>query len=153
MNEDLVKWLRREIEATLAAARDLIESEAASAVWHEPSSGVLVTGPPEHDDAWSGTFAIGDSRLTRFMASHDPRSVIADCEAKLAVLDEHSSDGDGIYPECVRCADSHPGDCTDCDLSLSGKHYRAAMDWPCRTVRLLASACRHRPGYRTEWSA
>jgi Family of unknown function (DUF6221) len=129
--DELAPWLRREVGQDMAAARDLIESEAASPVWSEMTSGVLVTGPPEHDDTWSGTFAMGDSRLTRFIAGRDPRWVIADCEAKLAVLDEHDT------------RDWQVGDRShDCQW----------RSWPCRTVRLLGYGYRFRPGYReAEW--
>jgi Family of unknown function (DUF6221) len=82
---------------------------------------------------------------------HDPRNVVADCEAKLAILDEHVSDGGPSYPQCIRCADTHRDDC-DCGwLSLGGEHWRSAQDFPCRTVRLLAAAYRHQNGYARYW--
>lgn len=139
MSDELVPWLRRVIEQDRAQARDLIESEAAAPVWHEMSSGVLVTGPPEHDDTWAGTFSIGDSRITRYIAEHDPRDTVARREAELAVLELHCVEwldqdlADGDYrtrPVCTRCDDGY---------------------WPCRTVRLLARGYRYRGGYRREW--
>lgn len=67
-------------------------------------------------------------------ARPDPRremhDAIADCEAKLAILDYHVSNNFEKYPECTHCAVEH---------------------WPCRTVRLLASGYRHRDGYRQGW--
>jgi hypothetical protein len=135
---EMLSWLRREIGQDRAMARDLTESEAAAPVWHEMTSGVLVTGPPEHDDAWSGTFAMGDSRLTRFIAGRDPRWVAADCEAKLAVLDEYAAavtvfevgrtEPGGIGPGVYACL--------------------KAFD---RTVRLLGWAYQFRDGYKEIW--
>jgi hypothetical protein len=134
--DGLVPWLRRVIGHDQAAARDLIESEAAAPVWYEMTSGVLVTGPPEHDDTWSGTFAIGDSRITRFIAEHDPRDTIARCESELSVLDEHQP--------LLAAAGAPPASRTMC--------FGCGCRYPCRTVRLLGRGYRFRPGYReSEW--
>ncbi len=55
---------------------------------------------------------------------HDPRWAVADCEAKLAILDEHRSfdpASDWLGGFCATCGEVD--------------HRRVA--WPCRTVRLL----------------
>ena len=67
----------------------------------------------------------------------EARERAARCEAELAILDEHASDGDQVDPECTGCAARHPEYC-ECDT---------AAPWPCRTVRLLGSGYRHRAGY------
>lgn len=62
--------------------------------------------------------------------------LLADIEAKRAILDLHrpaDTMGDGNSIDCVEC-------------SLTGR-----PNYPCRTVRLLASAYCDRPGYRQEW--
>ena len=43
-------------------------------------------------------FALVDNgrREVDHIIRHDPRNVVADCEAKLAILEEHASDGDRI---------------------------------------------------------
>ena len=105
-------------------------------MWTEQSSGVLVTGEPTEADTWHGTWPMGDSSLTRLMEANDPRDTIARCEAELAILDEHGG-APGIDPGevcCVRCGD-YPQE-----------------PHPCRTVRLLASGYRHRPGYQEAWA-
>lgn len=66
-------------------------------------------------------------------ARPDPRremhDAIADCEAKLAILDEHEPSE--IAPDACRCC-------------------KGSLAYPCRTVRLIGYGCRHRPGYREE---
>jgi hypothetical protein len=144
--DELAAWLRRQAEQDFAQARDLIESEAAAPEWSEPASGVLYTGPPTADDAWAGTFAIGDSRITRFIAGHDPRTEIARAQSVLLTLDEHAEAGVSTYgiPECRACLEKgwRPGPCGD-----DGTPNAA---WPCRTVRLLAFGYRCRDGYKAE---
>ena len=147
--DDFTAWLRQRIQARLALARGTIELGNAD-VWHELSSGVLVTGDDD-ENHWHGTWAMGDSTLTRLMEANDPRDTIARCEAELAILEEHASDGDGRWPQCVRCADTHPARC-ECGR-LAGEHWRGAYSYPCTTVRLLGSAYKHQPGYREEWAA
>lgn len=61
---------------------------------------------------------------------------LADIEAKRAVLDEHTAT---VGPACPTCA-----------VHVGGSEV-ASVRAPCRTVRLLASAYRHRDGYRDEW--
>jgi len=145
--DELATWLRKAVEERRALAWNAIivesdlhvgdvtipaaEPPACSPGWREQSSGVLVTGEGTEDDAWYGTWATGDSRLTRLIAANDPRDTIARCEAELAILDDHGSDGERKYPEC-RC----------CGVGA----------FPCRTVRLIGRGYRHRPGYReAEW--
>ena len=129
--DDFTAWLRQRIQARLALARGTIELGNAE-VWTEQSSGVLVTGDGTEADRWDGTWPMGDSTLTRLMEANDPRDTIARCEAELAILDLHASNGYERYPECVHCA---------------------VESWPCRTVRSLGSAYKHQPGYREEWAA
>lgn len=138
MSEELrgVAWLRRQVEIDRAAARDIIESEAADAVWIEPTSGVLQTGAPTHDDTWAGTFAIGDSRLTRFIASHDPQDIIADCDSRLAALD--------LCERVIGEDAGKHGGCSAVDAWSALAVARLALG-------LLAARYRHRDGYREEW--
>jgi hypothetical protein len=143
--DDFTAWLRQRIQARLALARGTIELGNAE-VWTEPSSGVLVTGDDD-ENHWHGTWAMGDSTLTRLMAANDPRDTIARCEAELAILDEHAPDYLSKYgspgpPLCRRCITAREG----YEELWEGDPY------PCRTVRLLGSAYKHQPGYREEWA-
>jgi Family of unknown function (DUF6221) len=67
----------------------------------------------------------------------EAREQVARCEAELAILDEHqpASVPQMAWRGCGTCKDP------------SGW---PAM-FPCRTVRLLASGYRNRPGYREAW--
>ena len=160
-----VAWLRREIGDDMAEARGLIEDPEVADEWVESSTGVLQTGAPDAADHWAGCWPTGNSYLSRHIARHDPVDVIADCEAKLAILDEHrlvladrgspeqgqsrgSASGYRIVKEHPSAEDARYAarmwqdpDCRACRV-----HY------PCRTVRALASAYRRRPGYAEHWS-
>jgi hypothetical protein len=141
----LITWLRRCIGYRKFLAENAVRL-GASAVWREQSSGVLVTGEPTEDDHWHGTWAMGDSTLTRLMDANDPQDTIARCEAELAVLDEHPP---------IPLSETHDG-CKTCVTWLDdeGQHeFGIAVSelWPCRTVRLLAGGYRHQPGYQDEW--
>lgn len=62
--------------------------------------------------------------------------LLADIEAKRAILAEHTA---AVGPACPTCA-----------VYIGGSDV-APVKAPCRTVRLLASAYRARPGIREEW--
>ena len=138
-------WLRTVIEGDKAEAAALAALPSVSSSWHETCSGVLETAPPDAEDPWDGTWTSGDSRLTRFIAKYDPEDRIADCEAKLALLDLHHpvmenyTDGDGQSRTSYQCDECDTGGSPD--------------NWPCQTVRTLASACRHREGWAEHWGA
>jgi hypothetical protein len=138
--EEPVAWLRRQIEARQALARHAIEMGNA-AEWTEQSSGVLVTGGPAGADTWHGTWAMGDSSLTRLMEANDPRDTIARCEAELAILDEHRV-ARMTYPDVASFG------CIRCHYGANGEDYNGG--W-CTTTRLLASGYRHHDGYAEHW--
>jgi hypothetical protein len=142
VNEELVPWLRQRIRERRYLAGRAIELGNA-AVWTEQSSGVLVTGEPTETDHWHGTWAMGDSSLTRLMEANDPRDTIARCEAELAVLDEHAA---------VPGYDPGGPVCLVCGVPAGPGYEDGVVRWPCRTVRLLGYGYRFRPGYReAQW--
>lgn len=70
-------------------------------------------------------------------AEAEAHRIIADCEADLAILDDHQQGWTGLKRDirvCLAC-DARHGD-----------------RWPCRTVRSIAARYRHRPGYLPEWA-
>lgn len=79
--------------------------------------------------------------IARHIVAHDPQDTIARCKAELALLADHSDfdfpanddDGPGGY--------SWTAHCDGC-----------GQPTPCRTVRLVASGYRHRPGWLPEWA-
>lgn len=67
----------------------------------------------------------------------DPVRLLADLDAKLALVDEHSGTASYVYtddgtPACQTCGDD-------------------TIRSPCRTLRLLAWPFVGHPGYREEW--
>jgi Family of unknown function (DUF6221) len=120
----------------------------------------------EPDEAYSrdseAPFALVDNGRREFdhIIRHDPRNAAADCEAKLAILDEHALTWPGGKPEYVVlddvAVDSHGGrhnvtvrgpaiapyECKTCGYEYGG---------PCRTVRLLLGAYKHREGFGEKW--
>lgn len=127
MSGDLARWLQAQIEGDKALAEVLVSGALVSPVWREMSSGVLDVGDHDPADHWAGVWAAGDSRLTRFIASHDPRAIIADCEAKLAILEYAEATSERYGRESVPA--------------------RIAL----QCVAVLGSGYQHRPGYREEW--
>ncbi|WP_406227353.1 DUF6221 family protein [Streptomyces anthocyanicus] len=76
------------------------------------------------------------------IAAHDPAAVLADLDAKLAIVDWHGAreatgfDADGW---------EHTGNA--CQTCLAGD------DWPCRTLRLLARPFAKHPDHKgEEWA-
>jgi hypothetical protein len=63
-----------------------------------------------------------------------PERVLAECEAKRRIVEEHPDYG-GYGESCARCAES------SIDLA----------PWPCPTLRALASVWSDHPDYREEW--
>lgn len=80
------------------------------------------------------------------MRSHEMRELAARCEAELAILDEHAPTDWTVYGDrcCRRCKYD------DDEPERDEMHHWAVF--PCRTVRLLGSGYRGRPGYREEWA-
>jgi len=160
MSDDLVTWLRQRIRERKYLAEHAVELGNA-AEWTEMTSGVLLYAEPADDDTWHGVWAAGDSSLTRLMAASDPQDTIARCEAELAILDEHfilTNDNryESPYDEYSVVPRGMPGGPGDQKAGCVTCHYKGfgAVEGfgICRTVRLLVSGYRHRPGYREEWA-
>ncbi len=133
--EGPVAWLRKAIRQRLYLAQHAIELGNA-AEWTELSSGVLMTVAPDApQDTWDGVHPLGDSSLTRLMEANDPQDTIARCEAELGILDEHGPYETGGENYCSACGDV------------------PQIAFPCRTVRLLASGYKSRPGFPAAFAA
>jgi hypothetical protein len=173
VNDEGVKWLRQQVQARLALAREA--SPKTDGHWWRRTSVTYINGPPEPVGALyagepfrdeDGEVACGDYIVVydegapsgaqfEHIAANDPRDVIARCEAELAILDEHyilwTTDSNEAYEEfsVVRIggADRDHG-CVCCHYYGQGgvKGYGI-----CRTVRAVASAYRHREGYAEHW--
>jgi hypothetical protein len=121
----------------------------------------------EPDEAYGrdseAPFALVDNGRREFehIIRHDPRNVVADCEAKLAILDEHyilrSSDTNEAYEEFSVVPWGVKGGSGDQDSGCVTCHYYGMGGVKgygiCRTVRLLLAAYKHRSGYDERWGA
>lgn len=147
-NPEAVAWLRSQIEGDKAAAE--AAHRAGEGHWWRCTTsdvhgtnrpvGALYGGQPAYDadgEVFGGTTIVvyDEGRPTdeqfAHIALHDPQDVIADCEAKLAILDE-------------------------CDLLLKvGIAYpdEAGPESATRIVRLMAQGYRHRDGYTQHWGS
>jgi hypothetical protein len=149
-DEQAVAWLRAQIEGDKGEAQLAVSAENIIAAWIEPTSGVLQTGMGTEADCWDGTWALGDSRLARFIARHDPQDVIARCESDLALLDLHFPVTRDDYGdrEWLECAEDGPNDGGSEFVAVPG---RGESFWPCQTLHLLARGFRHREGWAEHW--
>lgn len=145
--ENLITWLRGvldEDETAAKAARRLTwESDGRITVAGDVA-GVWVLGDDgdpvaiaQHATAEDGE-GIDPRVIATHIALHDPHQVLADVTAKRAILELH--DQSGIRWVGFPRADRQESYCV---------HDQQAA--PCHTVRLLASAYRHRPGWNPSW--
>ena len=123
--EDPAAWLRAQVVARLAAAK-LAAREGGKWTQDGVNTGNI--------SSLGGQVVYDEGSPDEYQAAHialnDPQDVIARCEAELAILDEHGPSE--VAPDaCRRC--------------------KGGLAFPCRTVRLLASGYRHRPGYAEAW--
>lgn len=150
--DELVTWLR--------GVLDEDERSARAATWTDDQVGNTwraVKSTAEYErlivaDGFEDGVAIvrpeglDPEATAEHIALHDPAAVLADIEAKRAILDLHSAVLDGkdrpVCDYCDQLCHSRSGlMCDDPDAP-----------YPCYTVKLLASAYRDRPGYRAEWA-
>ena len=195
--EGPVAWLRKQIEADMAAAKIISDGGFSPERWDtEPPGQVNPVDIPQNDAVtaalgcapeyicgWvqlvaygklnneadeaycrdsEAPFALVDNGRREFdhIIRHDPRNVVADCEAKLAILDEHyiltSGDRNPDYEEFSVVPWGAKGGAGDRGSGCVTCHYYGMGGVKgygvCRTVRSLASAYKHRPGYREVWT-
>jgi hypothetical protein len=130
---EAVAWLRRVIEGDKSAAK-----AAPPGPWDfDGDDDVYTVHDGEHGDLVGNTvaWARGGDRhaaMGRHIVLHQPRDVIADCEAKLGILGLYGlwTVGPANQPELGAAA---------CAISDAVSH--------------LASAYRHRDGYAEHWGA
>lgn len=128
--DDLIAFVTARLDEDEVAAKAILEDPDYEAEWHEQSSGVLYVGPGSERYPLDGLCPIGDSRLTRYIARHDPARVLREVEAKRAMLAEHDTRdwriGDRVH---------------DCQW----------QSWPCNTLRQITAVWADHPDYRDEW--
>lgn len=144
---DPVAWLRAAIEDDLALARRVKarwvvpadRPNAGKAIWPAPSVEGLMVFHGEDPDVNAGLDLIWLC---------NPTQVVADCEAKLAILDEHapehatfSGEEDGWGPHAFGCR------------TCAREEFGIAPDGWCRTFLHLLGAYRLRSGYDEKWAS
>lgn len=94
-------------------------------------------------DEWGGIHVEGPTEVASHINRHDPARVLAEVEAKRAILNEHPpNDVPYAWVKCSRCVET-----------MSGRYQE---DWepqkyPCQTLRILASVYADHPDYDLSW--
>ena len=149
--KDAVTWLREQIEGDRWTA----SVKAIQHSWHIDIKAWATNGVGVVDERdQSVCVTIGEYAATH-IARHDPQDVIADCEAKLRILDEHrlaykNNDPDDDYSVGGYGGCDGDSGCITCHY-LSQMHVKGCGI--CLTVRILATAYKHRDGYAERWDA
>jgi hypothetical protein len=135
---DVAAWTRKQVEDIKALAVAVMAcAEVRDGHWFDEEDEIT-------DDNGLRLATVNSPPVTSHIAANDPRSVIADLEAKLAILDEHKGvtseyGGSGFKTGEMACA------------SCGADDGWWGVAYPCRTVLLLAAGYRHRPGYQQAW--
>lgn len=119
--DELVAWFRQQLDEEAAVAKD-----ATRGPWTVHRQGVeAIVSPGVAMDREEGGVSVQDAT---HIVRHDPTAVLADIEAKRAVLDAYT---------------------TRADLAArGGLTNRDPLGF---AVRTLARAYRHRPGWKSSW--
>jgi hypothetical protein len=134
---EMVEWLRGIVEGDLDKAKEDAE---------HPQMIASFTGELSDEEAEEIRKRLMPSEPAKLVVLDepttvvhgDPRDTIARCEAELEIIDEHEITDQG----CETCG----------NYDLTGLHHHVT-DGPCKTIRLLVRARRHRPGYKETWTA
>jgi hypothetical protein len=126
---DLTTFLRARLNEDQARAEATQARVAADGGWFGARD--LVTG---------AGFEAADAELVAVHA--DPARVLREVEAKRQIVDEHGDVNGGSCDTCVDGAWGYP--------THGGS---TPQDYPCRTLRLLASVYADHADYRQEWAA
>lgn len=122
----IVEFLLARIAEDEAAARAASDGALAgpyNAHWDKPFSATIDVGGEVIDT--------GDRQLADHIARHDPARVLAECAAKRRLVALHELDPDaGVDYECGE----------------------VEHNWPCPTLRALATPFSDDPDYRDAWS-
>ncbi|MEV0556246.1 DUF6221 family protein [Streptomyces sp. NPDC050597] len=126
------------------AERRAIAEAASPGPWHpnEEADEVLAVDGITVADG----FALSGQQLratVQHIAANNPVDVIADCDTKLALVDEHGPGGH-YWPGSPR---------QYCKTCGSGEPNEYPTEWPCRTLRILAQPFAAHPDHRgEEWT-
>jgi hypothetical protein len=147
MNEDLVEWLREQLdedERIARAAADELEGPELGGEWRY--DGRSVETVRERTMVAVGSQDLMELGVGRHIARHDPARVLREIEAKRRRLERHT-------PQMNIGVDSDENDpstyvpaCSICQTTVVNPG-----DWPCEELRDDAAVYADRPGYRAAW--
>lgn len=129
----MVAWLREQTEERKRAAEAVTTGpwRAGTRSHGRPSAGEWDIDIVYQYSDESGYIHVDDPADAEHIALNDPAAVIADCDAKLRMIDECAPH----WPEYLTVSDDF-----------------GAVDLAEKTIKHLAFAYRHRPGWREEWT-
>jgi len=138
---DLAAWLTAVWDEEERLARDAASAEYPGPEWILSEDDVV--GAAHGDYVACGPYEgdIGEE-IGSFIAANDPASVLARIAADRKILELHR-DSDGYCDECGSgVPESGPGDPGSFN----------PVEWPCPTLRLLASPYADREGWQESWA-
>lgn len=130
---DAMAWLRKQIAEDRRLAEAVGDPETDGAWYYSEPLGETVRSEAQQYIACGPYDGPVDEDAARHIVRHDPRTVLAQCDAHTAILDRY---------ERAREA-GHQGRYTEWELAQL-EAFEAA-------VEIVALAYRHHPGYREEW--
>lgn len=157
MNADLLPWLREQIAETRERA-EAAGGATDAGIWEQGracSCDAVVGCTKGEGCPLRGSVVDADGSVVVYdegapsveeaahIAAAGPRTVLAQCEAHTAILDEHS----GVEVASLD-RDTRGQTFTVCRRCRVGERQ---VVHPCPTRRAVGLAYQHRPGYREEW--
>lgn len=131
----IVEFLLARIAEDEEVARGATHPGADEMEWHV--DGTWWLEGVKHDVVGPDEVAFTHPGMVDHIARHDPARVLAECQAKRAIIAERT------------CGCPDP-DCDDCG-ACSGNHHADPTPAPCATIRHLATVYADHPDYREEW--
>lgn len=142
--DELVTWLRAQLDEDERVARAAGEAEAGGPVWREGSTWFrdMLDPVPSQRRAHPNYIPMITEEDVRHIARHDPARVLREVEAKrrlIGKIGDYEAKIDGEWGCCHSAADILAGRCPETKV-----HEITALT-------LLALPYADRPGYQEEW--
>ena len=120
---------------------DLTDWLLACIAAEESAANAVENGPGEIQRTYYDRLGVStsDGEFHRAYLTIDPARVLAVCKAHRAIVEGHTPK----HGECRVCFDR--------DYCTAGDY--VFEDWPCPTLRAIASIYADRPGWREEWAS